>query len=237
ELDDEASGETIGYNTTGDFVLSALGEGDLDMPALNQQEGTFTSIDKRIVPTHVALPYGGYVLNDIMNALGLKEQYTIDYTKMLPEKQGFSNIEFDALPDYFDITGKEHRGYLLKTVKREKSEKLEAIFTLPDYDGVVLYRCNEDNQFSAFTGKTKQLKSDAKLRGSEQFASVAKLKEGDSVKYTLQGIVYQRVFTIDTSMKGTVAINPDYDKGLSSASVSYYRFSQPKLERMDSEDE
>jgi len=38
-------------------------------------------------------------------------------------------------------------------------------------------------------------------------------------------------------MKGTVAINPTFDMGLSSASVSYYRFSQPKLERMDSKDE
>ena len=237
ELDDEASGYTVGYNTVGDFVLSALGDGDLDMPALNQQEGTFSSVDKRVVPTHVALPYGGYVLNDIMNALGLKEKYTIDYTSMLPTKQGFSTIEFDALPDYYDMTGKEYRGYLLKDVKCRKSGKLEAISALPAYDGVVLYQCNEGNQFSAFTDKTKQLKSDGILRGSAQFAAVAKLKDGDKVKFTLNGIEYQRVFMIDTSMKGTVAINPTFDMGLSSSSVSYYRFSQPKLERMDSKDE
>ena len=30
-----------------DFELSALGDGDLDIPALNQQEGTFTNIDKK----------------------------------------------------------------------------------------------------------------------------------------------------------------------------------------------
>jgi len=237
ELDDEAAGYTIGYNTGGDFVLSSLGGGDLDMPALNQQEGTFTSIDKRVVPTHVALPYGGYVLNDIMNGLGLKEEYTIDYTKMLPKKQGFSSVEFDSLPDYFDITGKEHRGYLLAAVTRRKSGKLNTVSVLPAYDGVVLYQCNEGNQFSAFTDKTEQLKSDGRLRGSAQFSTAAKLKEGDRVKFTLHGAEYQRVFTIDTSMKGTVAINPTFDMGLSSASVSYYRFSQPKLERMDSKDE
>ncbi|MEA3455417.1 MAG: 2Fe-2S iron-sulfur cluster-binding protein [Campylobacterota bacterium] len=237
ELDDEAAGYTIGYNTEGDFVLSALGGGDLDMPALNQQEGTFTSVDKRVVPTHVALPYGGYVLNDIMNALGLKKEYTIDYTRSLPLEKGFSTIEFDALPDYFDITGKEHRGYLLSSVDCAKSESLDAVSDLPTYDGAVLYQCNEGNQFSAFTNKTEQLKSDARLRGSAQFSTVAKLKDGDRVKFTLHGVEYQRVFMIDTSMKGTVAMNPTFDMGLSSASVSYYRFSQPKIERMDSKDE
>ncbi len=237
ELDDEATGYSVGYNTGGDFVLSALGGGDLDMPALNQQEGTFTSLDKRVVPTHVALPYGGYVLNDIMNALGLKEKYTIDYTQSLPTKKGFSSVEFDALPDYFDITGKEHRGYLLSSVTRRKKKGLDAVSALPTYDGVVLYQCNPGNQFSAFTNRTEQLKSDARLRGSVQFSTVAKLKEGDRVKFTLHDVEYQRVFTIDTSMKGTVAINPTFDMGLSSASVSYYRFSQPKLEKMDSKDE
>ena len=234
DLDDEATGYTIGYNAEGDFVLSALGEGDLDMPALNQQEGTFTSLDKRVVPTHVALPYGGYVLNDIMSALGLKKRYTIDYTSSLPVEQGFRAIEFDALPDYFDITGEEHRGYLLSPFTVEKKLELKPVSALPTYDGIVLYQCNEGNQFSPFTQKTAQLKRDAKLRGSVQFSTVAKLKEGDRVKFTLHGVEYQRVFTIDTSMKGTVAINPAFDMGLSSASVSYYRFSQPKLERMDS---
>jgi len=234
DLDDEAAGYTIGYNREGDFVLSALGDADLDMPALNQQEGTFVSLDKRVVPTHVALPYGGYVLNDIMSALGLKKRYTIEYTSQLPTEKGFKNIEFDALPDYFDISGKEHRGYLLSGFSCEEEAALEPVSELPTYDGVVLYQCNEGSQFSAFTNKTEQLKNDARLKGSAQFSAVAKLKEGDRVTFTLHGVEYQRVFTIDTSLKGTVAINPTFDKGLSGASVSYYRFSQPKLERMDS---
>jgi len=84
DLDAEAEGYTVGYNAPGDFVLSHSGDGDLDMPALNQQEGTFTTLDKRVVPTHVAVSYGGYVLNDIANALGLSADYTIAYTEMLP---------------------------------------------------------------------------------------------------------------------------------------------------------
>jgi NADH-quinone oxidoreductase subunit G len=45
ELDDEVEGQTVGYNASADFILSALGDAKgkdnmLDMPALNQQEGT-----------------------------------------------------------------------------------------------------------------------------------------------------------------------------------------------------
>ena len=234
DLDESATGLTIGYNADGDFVMSSLGSGDLDMPALNQQEGTFTSIDKRVVPTHVALPYEGYILNDVMNALGIKEKYTIDYTEKLPVEKGFDTVAFDSLPDYYDISGNEKRGYLLTPVEIEKSKKIDSVASLPTYDGAVLYQCNEGNQFSAFTQKAKLLKSDSRLRGSAQFASIAKIKEGDTVKFVLDGIEYRRVFTIDTAMKGTIAINPAFDMGLSSASVSCYRFSQPTLERMDS---
>jgi len=234
DLDDEATGYTIGYNTKGDYILSSMGDGNLDMPTLNQQEGSFTSIDKRVVPTHVALPYGGYVLNDIMNGLGLEEKYTISYTKQLPIDRGYKEIEFDSLPDYFDIDGSEHRGYLLENKKVSKRVQLDVVSELPTYDGVVLYRCNLGNQFSPFTNMTEQLRREATLRGSSQFATVAKINDGDRVKFELDGIEYQRVFKIDTSMKGTIAINPTYDMGLSSTLVSYYRFSKSKLEKMDS---
>ena len=237
DLDDAQEGYTVGYNVKGDFVLSALGDGDLDMPAFNQQEGTLTSVDKRVVPTNAGLSYGGYVLNDIANKLGIKAEYTIDYTAMLPLERGFEATAFDDLPDYYSSTGEEHRGYLLQISRCKKDGKLDAIATLPTYDGVVIYQCDRGNQFSSFTNKTKQLKSEAFLRASEQFATVAKVKDGQQVKFTLNGIEYQRVFMIDTSMKGTVAINPSFDMGLSSTWVSYYRFSQPKLEIMDSDNE
>jgi NADH-quinone oxidoreductase subunit G len=94
DLDDEMGQNVIGYNEKGDFVLSSLGDAKdnlnmLDMPALNQQEGTFTNIDKKVVPTNAALPYKGYELNDIANALGLKAKNTIDYTYNLPIDKGF----------------------------------------------------------------------------------------------------------------------------------------------------
>ncbi len=71
---------TVGYNENGDFRLSALGEGDLDMPAMNQQEGTLTAMSKRVLPTNAALEYGGYELNDLMKALVGAPAETIDWT-------------------------------------------------------------------------------------------------------------------------------------------------------------
>ncbi|XPV52544.1 MAG: NADH-quinone oxidoreductase subunit G [Halarcobacter ebronensis] len=55
ELFEDESGFVIGYNEKADFELSALGDGKLDMPALNQQEGTFINIDKKIIPTNAAI--------------------------------------------------------------------------------------------------------------------------------------------------------------------------------------
>jgi len=233
-LSDEVDGYTVGYNSIGDFTLSALGDADLDIPALNQQEGTFTSIDKRVVPTNAGLPYNGYVLNDIANALGLYTKYTIDYTPHLPINSGYKSIKFDDLPDYFDSVGNEHRGYLLDIVEKKQNLDLDEISTLPTYDGIVIYNCNSGTQFSPFTNKSEHLNDEAILKGSSQFATVAKIKDNQKIKFTLNGINYKRVFKIDTLMKGTIAINPTFDMGLSSTLVSYYRFSQPKLEKMDS---
>jgi len=231
ELDDEVEGLTVGYNTPADLTLSALGGGDLDMPAMNQQEGTLTTLDKRVVPMNVALPYGGYVLNDIANALGLNAEYTIEYTKILPLEKGFEAIEFDDLPDYFDSVGNENRGYLLKTQKVSVKRTLEEVVDIEGFDGAVIYNCDPKDQFSAFTAKSPLLKDEAVLLGSQQFATATKLKDGENIKYTLDGVAFDRVFKIDTSMKGTIALNPTFDMGLSGALLSSYRFSRLDFER------
>lgn len=234
DLDDEVEGSTIGYNVEGDFTLSAFGGGDLDMPAMNQQEGTLSSIDKRVVPTNVALSYGGYVLNDIANALGINAAYTINYTEHLPLNKGFKATEFDALPNYFDATGKENRGYLLNILKAPANRKLEEVAELSGLDGVVVYNCNHMDQFTPLTARCQKLNTDAYLLGSGQFATAAKVTDGDTVCYTLDGVKFERVFKIDTSLKGTIALNPTFDMGLSSALLSSYRFSQIDLERVGS---
>jgi len=222
DLDDEVKGFTIGYNAKGDFTLSALGDGDLDMPALNQQEGTITSINKRVVPLNVALDYGGYVLNDIANELGLSAEWTIDYTKELPEDKGFRAIEFDMLPDYYEITGKENRGYILESVSREVNFSLEEPVESEGIDGAVVYNSNPQEHFSPFTAKSKLLPQNAYLLGSKQFSIASKLQDGDRISFEIDGVLFNRVFKIDTSLKGTIAINPTYDMGLSSALLSSY---------------
>jgi NADH-quinone oxidoreductase subunit G len=234
ELDDEVEGSTIGYNVQGDFTLSALGDGDLDMPALNQQEGTLTALTKRVVPINVVLEYGGYVLNDVANALGLDTQYTIEYTKELPTEKGFKAVEFDSLPNYFNAVGVEHRGYLLDEVKVAVDESIEEPEEMDGFDGTVLYNCNPQEHFSAFTAKSKNLEKSAYLLGSQQFAMAAKLSDGDRVCYTIRNIKFERVFKIDTSLKGTIALNPTFDMGLSSALISSYRFNQVEIERVGS---
>ena len=231
DLDDTIEGKTVGYNVLADFTLSALGDGDLDMPAMNQQEGTLTTIDKRVVPMNAALPYGGYVLNDIANALGINARYTIDYTEALPKEKGFEVVTFDSLPDYFDSVGNEYRGYLLKSQKVSLKRAFEEVEEIEGFDGAVIYSCNPTEQFSPFTAKSKLLKDEALLLGSQQFATATKLQDGESITYMLDGVKFDRVFKIDTSMKGTIALNPIFDMGLSTALLSSYRFSRLDFER------
>ena len=234
DLDDEVEGATIGYNVKGDFRLSALGNGDLDMPSFTQQEGTLTSLDKRVIAMNVVLEYGGYILNDIANALGLNSKYTIDYTKELPLAKGFKSVEFDSLDNYFNAKGDELRGYILDEVEVETDISIEDVEEMNAFDGTVIYNCNPQEHFSAFTAKSNNLTKDAFLLGSQQFATAAKLKDGDTICYTVNSIKFKRVFKIDTSLKGTIALNPIFDMGLSTPLLSSYRFSKVDLERVGS---
>jgi NADH-quinone oxidoreductase subunit G len=193
-----------------------------------------TTNDKRVVPMNVALPYGGYVLNDIANALGLEAEYTIEYTKALPVEKGFQTQEFDALPDYFDTVGTEHRGYLLEERETSVDETLDELAELDGFDGAVVYNCNPTEQFSAFTNICKPLEQEAFLLGSSQFATATKLQDGESISYDIDGVTFKRVFKIDTSMKGTIALNPTYDMGLSAPLVSSYRFGRLDFTRIGS---
>jgi len=234
DLDEELESPSVGYNVQGDFTLSAFGGGDLDMPALNQQEGTLTSMTKRVVPMNVIVEYGGYVLNDIANELGLNAEYTIDYTKSLPTQKGFKAVEFDSLPDYFTMQGEEHRGYILDEIAVEANGSVESFEKAQILSGTVVYNCNPQEHFSPLTAKSKNLVIDAMLIGSDEFAQKEGLEDGDRVSFTIDTVNFERVFKIDTSMKGAVALNPTFDMGLSSALLSSYRFSQVDLKKVGS---
>ncbi len=233
ELDDKCDGFTIGYNALGDFTLGSMGEVDLTTPSLSQQEGTITTLNKRVVPTNVALDFEGYTLHDVARALGLgiKIDYTVGYTSKLPTSKGFKSESFDDLPNYFDVQGNEHRGYLLDILEVATDGKVEDVCPIDTFDGAVIYNANPIMQFSPHTALSSKLIESRALIGSSQFALASKLSDGDKISYNIDGIEFSRVFRIDTSIKGTFAFNPLYDMGLSSALLSSYRFSRLEFKK------
>jgi len=235
ELDSIIESPTVGYNAKADFTLSAFGDGDLDMPLFTQQEGTTTTINKRVVPTNVVLSYDGYTLNDIANSLGVEQEYITDYTEQLPTQKGFKSEKFDNLLNYSDTVNNELRGYLLNPTFVEVDEQIEEPEEMEEFDGAVIYNCNSNTIYTPTNFVQHSQKKKGFLVGSQQFAIATKLKDGDRVKFTLDGVKFSRLFKIDTSMKGTIALNPTYDMGLRASLLSSYRFSRLEFKKVGME--
>ena len=219
DLDEKAGSKVLGYNADGDFVLSALGDSDLDMPALNQQEGTFTSINKRVVPTNAALAYSGYVLNDLAKEVGLSSEHTIDYTTKLPREKGYQIAKFDQLPNFIDNGGNEMRGYLLNVKENEVNDELAKLATADLLDGEVIYMSNPINQFSAFTNKAHQLKTTGSLYISKQFAAEKGLQDSDKVEIKSENESIEIKVEIDSQLKGNIPYLPTFDTTLDTKSL------------------
>jgi NADH-quinone oxidoreductase subunit G len=213
ELDKYAEGKTLGYNLFGDMTLSAFGDG-FDMPALNQQEGTFTNIDKRVVPINAALPYGGYELNDIASALGIWTKYTIDYTQKLPINMGFKEIAFDNLETDFDNAGNDIRGYTLEIQSTDIS-KTPINFRNITLDSDIVYRLNPVSQFNFFTNRASKLSRKGVLFASKEFMDLHNFFSGQNVKITSQnGSILYLDIEEDKNISGSFAYLPTFDKTL-----------------------
>lgn len=232
ELDEKAGKHTLGYNEKADIILSALGEGDLDMPALNQQEGTFCSMNKRVVPTNVALSFKGYCLNDIANALGLESEYTVDYTKELGCKKGFEKRDFDDLDNEFDNAGKENRGYLLHVEKIDFSDEVKPLTDFETLQSDIIYLSNPVHQFSAFTNKAHQLNEAGALYVSEEFLETKKLNNADMVKISQGENELIIKIQLDTTVQGLISYLPTFDTKLNARQFfqSGYRFANVSIE-------
>lgn len=234
ELDDEAGSYTIGYNTKGDFTLSALGNGDLDMPAINQQEGTLTSINKRVNPTNAAIGYNGYELNDIANALGMSAEHVIEYTSKLPVGKGFKAKNFDDLPNHYDNDGSEHRGYVLDNValKASSDESVEK-FNEDKLEGTIIYMANPVRQFTDFTNKATNLDEISGVYMSEEFLSKSDLKEGESVRVKSDNGEIVANIVSDNKISGDIIVLPTFDSKINSEALfSSYRFATASIERV-----
>ena len=225
DLDETPEGKTIGYNIHADYTLSFLGDGNLDMPGLNQQEGTFTSLDKRVVKLSVTADFDGYRLNDIANALGVQAEKTIDYTAKLPVTAGYKAVAFVELEKNNTLSELDN-----VDVKNE-GEILEDVDDISEFNGTVVYRCNHPlSQLSQYMDKSHQVKDNLVLLGSKQFATAAKVKEGTMVRFEMDGKTYQREFKVSEDLKGTIAYNPVFD---STDNYDEYRYKRVKLEEVD----
>ncbi|MDO9304445.1 MAG: NADH-quinone oxidoreductase subunit G [Sulfuricurvum sp.] len=235
DLDEKAGEYTIGYNTAGDFTLSALGNGDLDMPSLNQQEGTLTSIDKRVNPTNVALSFGGYTLNDVASALGVSAALSVDYTVQLPVSRGFKAVEFDTLPNHYTNAGEEVRGYVLDTLKVPcgEDENVQAFDEKRAMATSTVYLANPVLQFTPFTARAHQLNEEGGLYASNEFMSSHGLNSGDNVRVkTPKGEIVVSVIN-DSKINGDITYLPTFDSKINSQALfGDYRFSNVTIEKV-----
>jgi NADH-quinone oxidoreductase subunit G len=230
---DNGNGNVVGYNAAGSYTIGSFGDAMLPLAALNSQEGTFVSINYHVLPTNVAVAFKGYTLNDLANALGVKAENTIDYTIELPREKGFERKSFDDLGNFYSALGDDHRGYMLENCDVDTNTQLEEIADLPEFNGTVVYRCNPVNQFNAYTARTSQLEKEAALRGSAQFAAAAKIGDGDKIRIEFKSETQERIFKLDTSLKGTVALVPAYDEAFGALNEQY-RFEKVKIMKMGS---
>lgn len=184
-------------------VVSVFEGSDLTLSALNSEEGTVVSIDNEVLRLNIALELDGYTLSDLANRLGVMKEKSIDYT----------------MNDFLDLYSKKSEKYIL-----------EEVAELPEYNGTVIYYCNPIVQFNAYTNIASKLENDSSLRGSAQFASVARVSDGDLVEIHLGSEVIKRVFKLDEELKGTIALNPSFDinrdKGL-------YKFLKSNIMRVE----
>jgi NADH-quinone oxidoreductase subunit G len=235
DLDENAGEYSIGYNHSADYILHALGTGDLDMPALNQQEGTFTNINKRLVPTNAALPYNGYELNDIANELGLNSNLTINYTSKLPTKAGFKSIEFDDLPNYYANDFTEHRGYIINTTKVDSNDDVDSISDMNKYDeeAYIIYRANPINQFNEFTKKAHELNEKTAYYISADIAATLGVQNGDKVQIDSNGQSMQIEVVIDKQIGGNIGYVSTFDNEIPTRKLfDGYRYQQANIKKV-----
>lgn len=204
-LDKEVKGYSIGYNTKGHYKIGTYEDNALRMPFLNEQEGTLTSIDKRVVPISPATPYYGYELNDIALALGLNEENTIDYTPQLPVQMGFKSVLYDDLQYGFANDGTEIRGYLLTQHFLKGAEEVCAV-ELEPLKTYNLYARNPVSHFSRQTLQSKLLASKKGLQLSLELAKKWNLNAQDKVEIEFDnGNAILSEVILDSDMEGSIA--------------------------------
>lgn len=238
---DKVQGKTLGYNEKGDFTFSYEEHANLASSSLNQQEGTFLNYDKRIVPTNAALEFGGYYLNDLANALGFDQEYTIDYTKRLPIDKGFSPIEFDNLENYYTNGGECKRGYQLNLNCFKKNAKKE--FVTPNFNilepkdnDILLYSANPSYQFGRFSNRASAISEAIFIGISENLANERNLKDKDLVKITINNKEISLSVRVDKDLKNGAYL-PYFDEKIDTLSFFDQRFVLAQIQKIGANNE
>ena len=238
-LSEEQEGFSVGYNEKADFQLSALGDGDLDIPALNQQEGTFTNIDKKIIPTNAAVAFNGYALNNIANMiLNVDVEYTIEYTACLPLEKGYKEVEFDDLPNMFGNDRVEYRGYDLTANTLESNDKVDKVSLKKlevKEEEIVIYKANPINQFNEFTAISHEFKDELQsgiFFSSAHFEKLG-LEKGSKVKVSSNNVTLELNAYIDIQIAGEIAYVSTFDKNSpSKALFDTFRYNTAIVEKV-----
>jgi len=233
-LDESAvvEGKTVGYNIVADFQISALGDGDLDMPPLNQQEGTFVNIDKNIVPTNAAIQYDGYVLNDIANEiLDYNVVHTIEYTEEL-----FEGTAFDDLDNHFTNDRVEHRGYAIKNeeVESKDAEIVSETTNLEvNEDEYIIYAGNTINQFNEFSAIANQLKDEVvALYISPSLQKSLELEIDTKVEVSANDMIMALDVKVDKTLVGDISYIPTFDKNINTKKLFKNRFEKASIRKV-----
>ena len=205
ELDKEGVGYSIGYNAQGHYRIGVGAENSLQMPYLNEQEGTLVNVDKRVVPLTPATSYNGYELNDIAKVLGLEYESTIDYTSELSIEKGFKSVEYDDLKFGFLNDGSEVRGYLLGVHFPKEPLEISPI-ELTELESYNLYARNPIAHFSESTLQSAYLDTKNGLQCSEAYAQKLGINAGDKVEVRFaNGEVVETLAILDKGMEGEFA--------------------------------
>ncbi|MBM0637315.1 NADH-quinone oxidoreductase subunit G [Campylobacter sp. VicNov18] len=234
-------GKTLGYNERGDFSFSYEEYANLASASLNQQEGTFLNYDKRVVPTNAALEFKGYFLNDLANALGFNEEYTINYTKRLPINKGFSPLEFDNLDNFYTNGGECKRGYELNlTCFKQEAKKEFVAFNeensiLKDNE-ILLYSANPSYQFGRFSNRASAINETAFLGVSEDLAKKNNLQDKDLVKIYIKDKELALSVRVDKDIKNGAYL-PYFDAKIDTLSMFDERFITARLEKIGANNE
>ena len=104
----------------------------------------------------------------------------------------------------------------------EISTSIECVEELPEFNGTVIYNIKREEA------------EDNSLRGSAQFARVAKISDGDFISVSFGGQTIQRVFKVQEDLKGTIAINPTFDI---TVDPKRYKFERSQINKINQNSE